>query len=446
MVPFVSSMKTSEQIGDLQSTEVTYRGEWTDRLLQSMRDGRTPTYGNERRFPLIRAERESTAGEEHSHISEVDSDNYHGHRFNDSSVARLQPDAWHETVAWLRREGADVNPHLVSNAIVRGGALIRSVATKRQLQAGGTLLVVPKKLWIHLDNFPKFRDTPGLEGATTADAQLLRLVAALAVEAKKGDASLFAPYLQRLPTLSDYRAFHPRLAEPQLASDFGALHLVRVMKAAGEVDARLIRLIEAWQRDPRRPHELDSVSKDDLQLAFMRFRSRRIGVEGGQSALVPGVDFINPTVGERVNTRLVQQASGFKVIASKNLNTSQEVFVDYCETCDNSRFLASWGIFLEGNSNPLDAKHRPDCLSVRSPLTGQPVVLREVAEAVLDFVEVGTFSTILPRSNLSGRRVPPSCRRDVLAQPEYQGPLRCSLARLAWEYCGDAWRQTVTAA
>eukprot|EP00929_Paragymnodinium_shiwhaense_P065263 TRINITY_DN32735_c0_g1_i2.p1 TRINITY_DN32735_c0_g1~~TRINITY_DN32735_c0_g1_i2.p1 ORF type:complete len:239 (+),score=37.50 TRINITY_DN32735_c0_g1_i2:637-1353(+) len=231
--------------------------------------------------------------------------------------------------------------------------------------------------------------------------------------------------------MAAFNVSHPRLARQRLVSDFGALHLMRLMQAMQQVDHKLAEAFEEWKGMADHPVELNGLTWDDMFLALLRVRSRRMLVEDGQSALIPGVDAMNTAVGENVNVVWRPENIGLTVTALKAMEPGQEVLIEYCSDCDNSKLLAQWGIYLDGNPKKLDSSTAPDCLSVRSPITGQPVVLREVAEAVLDLPvqDADAATARLPR-----------CKEESIRQADRQGPLRCALARLAWEYCGGIWR------
>lgn len=340
--------------------------------------------------------------------------------------------AWPETVEWLKTNGAHVNSHLSA----RQTSTARSVVASAPMRYGDTLLVVPKKLWIHLDNFPTFKDSAGPPKGSPSDVNLLKLAAALASETKKGSRSTWEPYLRRLPTRSDFHAFHPQLADTQLLSDFGALRTARLMHTLRGVDKRLSETFALWQKVHARPREIDRLEWDDIHEALMRLRTRRFSVEGGQSALIPGVDLMNTAVGTRLNTRWVPDwESGFAVSTTRPLNNSEELFLDYCSDCDNNKLVATWGVYQEDNPNKLDMKHAPDCLSMRNQLSAQSVTLREVAETMLEI----SADEAAPMAESTSQAPVPRCKPD-LVESDDQGLIRCSLARLAWEYCGDSWR------
>jgi len=371
----------------------------------------------------------------------------HAAKQGDKAAARAQAGekawlrAWHDIKEWLKSEGAQVHPQLRGILTDYGGVPVRGVTMTSALHLGDTLIVVPRRLWIYVANFPSFQASPGPTKASSADADLLRLAGALATETQKGDDSFWAPYLRQLPTLSDFHAFHPQLADAPLLTDFGALRVMRLAQAMNGIDARLKRLFEAWREEPGHPDEIDSLTWKDMRQALVRIRSRQIDVEDGTSALVPGVDSMNTLPGGRVNTKWSSRRSGFAVSAARRLNGSEEVFIDYCSECDNSRLLSRWGVYFEGNPVALQRKHAPDCLAISSPITGNEAVLREVTEAALELTEKDLMPIKTTSAETAWPPAPPSvprCKMDIV-DSETQGLLRCYLARLAWEYCADVW-------
>lgn len=348
---------------------------------------------------------------------------------------RLQ--AWSMTSAWLRKFGASVNPKLQAQMKVHAGHRVRGVVANDTLKARETLLVIPKRLWLHENNWPSFRYASGPPNMSPKDLSLLKLTAILASETVKGSDSQYAAFIQRMPTMEEFNVSHPRMARERLVSDFGALRLMSLMQVMQQVDTKLAQGFEDWKKMPEHPSELDSLTWEDMFRALLRVRSRRIAVEDGTSALIPAVDLMNTAADKDVNAVWQPENIGFTVNAVKPIEPGQEILIDYCSNCDNQKLLAQWGMYLEGNPNKLDPKKAPDCLSVRSDTTGRPVVLREVAEAVLDLASQDAAGAADAKSGAAGV---PRCKEEGMQQLEQQGPLRCALARLAWEYCGDVWQ------
>lgn len=350
------------------------------------------------------------------------------------------PDAWSETAAWLAANGAEVDSLLRANVTSHGGASIRGVVSGARLGPAETLLRVPRKLWLTLEHFPELQranlskvpacvDLPG----TGKGCSALKEVAAIAAETRKGDASFFAPYLRTLPTLAEIRSFHPLYAGTPIVADFGALSIVTYALRVQFSDNQTRDCFEAWRRSPERPSALAGLSWGDYELALAWFRTRSYSVGLGEGALIPGSDLLNTAKRRSLNTAWSPDGGVFTLRTSASVPAGAELFDTYCSTCDNERMLTNWGVYLEDNPNALsDNKTKLiDCDAVNFlPGEGTADTLREAAEAALDL-----SPTALSEARAEGWRSP-RCRR-TLASP--QGPLRCSLARLAWEYCGRQW-------
>eukprot|EP00747_Dinoflagellata_sp_TGD_P065841 gnl/TRDRNA2_/TRDRNA2_154535_c2_seq1.p1 gnl/TRDRNA2_/TRDRNA2_154535_c2~~gnl/TRDRNA2_/TRDRNA2_154535_c2_seq1.p1 ORF type:complete len:102 (+),score=18.33 gnl/TRDRNA2_/TRDRNA2_154535_c2_seq1:382-687(+) len=97
-----------------------------------------------------------------------------------------------------------------------------------------------------------------------------------------------------------------------------------------------------------------------------------------------------------------------------------------------------WGIFLEDNDFQNDTfsdglgtvKPSQNCNAATkvNGTAATAATLRGVVEAALD------LSLAVPDGILA-----PRCKPSTFTATE-QGPLRCSLARLAWQGCGGEWR------
>merc|ERR1719311_1197284 len=84
-----------------------------------------------------------------------------------------------------------------------------------------------------------------------------------------------------------------------------------------------------------------------------------------------------------------------------------------------------WGIYLEDNTQKVADATRADCRQ-----------LRRATEDALDLGAPGCAASGCGTGE--ARLTAPRCRAATSKSPE-QGPLRCSLARLAWESCSASW-------
>merc|ERR1711974_404942 len=72
------------------------------------------------------------------------------------------------------------------------------------------------------------------------DSQTLKRYVGLALEIRKGNSSFFWPYLKMLPTLNDYRQFHPYLAGNAILADFGQVTLLKYIYKQEVIDLALL--------------------------------------------------------------------------------------------------------------------------------------------------------------------------------------------------------------
>lgn len=114
----------------------------------------------------------------------------------------------------------------------------------------------------------------------------------------------------------------------------------------------------------------------------------------------------------------------------------EELTEEYCSHCSNVEMMAVWGIFLEDNVNAIQKTDTSFCHSTsnsesESNLTRSQssVSLRKVTEAMLDM-----------KSTTNSNWRAPRCQAEAVVTSE-QGPLRCSMARLAWEHCHAEWNR-----
>merc|ERR1719161_1601170 len=93
--------------------------------------------------------------------------------------------------------------------------------------------------------------------------------------------------------------------------------------------------------------------------------------------------------------------------------------------------MATWGVYLEDNGNPL--KLKAHCNAKADPSKpnkhGKFGSLKQAAEAMLDLKGV----ELARKEGWTA----PRCRSGLSCMD--QGPMRCSIARLAFEHCKQEW-------
>jgi len=331
------------------------------------------------------------------------------------------------------QNGAQANEDLRANATLHAGLSVRGIVSTAKIAAPVALLHIPRKLWLTLENFPKLRNAsmPSLKSCQM-EPQLfnqLKLALAVAAETIKGDASFWAPYLSILPDLHDFEMFYPGFAERSLLADFRELPAAETAYHMQISDNQTQRCIDAWQKSSSKPQELSNLKWNDVRLALARVRTRTCSVDDGQLAMVPGFDMLNTAPTTSLNTIWWTSNSGFELQTIKSVAQGTELIDPYCATCDNDVLLGTWGVYLEDNVHRINSSKTVDCAAHVFGLTSNSgKALKEVTTSALQ----------LDDQALSQNWLAPRCKAGTLSSGQ-QGILRCSFARLAWEYCADKW-------
>jgi len=276
-------------------------------------------------------------------------------------------------------------------------------------------------------------------GMQASSLDLLKLAVVVAAETIKGEASWFAQYLQQLPTMQYYRAYHLQYAGEAIMRDFGELPIIRLVQHMQHYNDDLERCFYDWRshfEENGGPDGLLQMQWDDVELALMHCRTRRINLDrDGVVALVPGTDMFNTATAAAVNIDWSLGPSGDSVdvhsFGSVGLGT--ELCIEYCRLCDNSVLLLLWGIYMDANPNVLDpAADRSFCSTSPASVVGgttEASALQDLVASTLD-LNFGSHGVRCPELDaLDGQAI------------QRQAPLRCALARLALEYCAKLWAE-----
>jgi len=334
---------------------------------------------------------------------------------------------------WMTDNGASVEKgKFQAESTHHGGATIRGIVSKEDLPSKENLLVIPRKLWLVLDNFPEFKDAQlddlaECKPLSKVNLRLLQLSAAVAKEARMGGESFYQPYLSTLPTLGDFRSFHPRFISTSVARDFQGLPQVNIAMLQRKADFALRACFEAWKASsPTSP--VAGLSWDTHMLLGLAWHRTRAYNVGDSPALIPGADLFNTGPKNTLNTKWIASKDVFTVQTMTPLHARDELLDSYCVSCSNDKMLGIWGVYLEDNQNVL---HHDDSLVCSRSL-------RSVVEANLDMQEAAIHEA------LAEHWTAPRCHAAAFANPD-QGPLRCAFSRLSWENCADKWGYRVTA-
>jgi len=348
-----------------------------------------------------------------------------------SSIMKTQS-AWPELSKWLTDQGGWFQSSIKSTLTSHGGAMIRGLVLDSGSFMGTTLLEIPRALWLELRFWPHLEQKSLAHHSTCSDlsdseVHRLKFASGLAIESRKGNASEHNVYLRHLPTLSEYQSFHPSFMNPRLQQDFCSMPVVEFAQKAQADEARMKACFLDWKSEPQ--SSVKDVNWDEISSGLSHLRNRGFIVEKNP-LMIPIVDLINTEQSDAVNADVNFNMDVVSLVVSSTwVESGQELLYGYCTTCDNNIMLSQWGVFLEGNTNPLPADHSVDChgkQGAANTSSGHTKSLQEVASSALDL-----------KNYLEGSV--PRCKADTFASE--QGALRCSLARLAWDYCGRTWMQ-----
>jgi len=320
------------------------------------------------------------------------------------------------------------------------------VGPGRMMTNSSLVVLVPSKLFVSKANFPISMQSLAPLGNKKCERDLhFQLAVAWAGEVKKGGSSFYAPYFRVLPTMAEFRSFHPITAKPSLLRDFQPLPVMEIVRSVQARDMALASCFQAWQRMPGADLHLARLTWEDVYTALLQLRTRSHGINEVDAAMVPGADMLNVGMSSAgldgtgsLNTEWNISDGWFAVKTNAPVAAGQELSERYCDECGNDLLLPVWGIFLEHNPHPLAHQKESEVrCHAKLPWQEQPrasyKTLREATEAALD---IPTGAT--QQRNRTMRA--PRCKASAMASE--QGPLRCSLARYAWEYCHLQWAST----
>lgn len=342
----------------------------------------------------------------------------------------MDMDAWKESTEFLlsmKLDTAEVNSNLMTGVTQHGGQEVRGIISSAAIKGKTNLLVIPKKAWMTLDNFPEMRDSSLI---CQDNHQELKMATAIGIEAAKQRSSKWSPYLTTLPGYKDFHAFYPRWADDELMEEFSALPLVKGLKDFKDSEEKVKKCWEEWKENgPESIEGVAATSWDDVKLALAQWRTRNHNItdsKGNYShALLPAADLMNTGTSEQVNTAWWfedtdhdGESDHYYLQSKGDAPKGEEYFEAYCSTCTNHDMLLSWGIYIENNDNTLDKLDDEACSQLK----------RHFGD-YLDFSDQ-------PKEAVRSPRCQPSTVKLV------QGPMRCSLTRLAYESCGEKYKPT----
>jgi len=343
---------------------------------------------------------------------------------------------WLEISRWINENGGYIDPNVGANLTSHNGFNIRGVTVSgKAVSSGERLFYVPKKLWLSLDKFPDIKNVQLAHVPHCGHPfqeehlNLIKIAGALARERRKGNASVFHVYISRLPSLEDFRSFHPRFMKADVQEDFAGLPLIDIVQELQQFDSELRNCFHSWTQAENSP--VAGISADEFDLAQTQFRTRAFGSGESFPSMVPGADLLNTARSIRFNTRWEIIGDNFLMKADwGGAASGTELYDEYCETCGNDMMMTLWGLYLEDNRNPLKTQAHCNAKADQNPhKPGKFGSLQQAAEAMLDLKG-------LELARKEDWRAP-RCRSELSSMD--QGPMRCSLARLAFEHCKQEW-------
>jgi len=121
---------------------------------------------------------------------------------------------WARLCTWMEDYcGGEGMQNILAGEFEHGGHMVRGVAAAVDLKADQNVLCVPSKCWLKIGTeSERVRQMTNRQDC----GELERFAIHVAEENRKGEASVWAPYLQMLPTEAVYRNFHPAYLEGKL--------------------------------------------------------------------------------------------------------------------------------------------------------------------------------------------------------------------------------------
>jgi len=343
------------------------------------------------------------------------------------SVRMSNHTMFQDVFQWMEQHGANISKGIAVSSVPHGGISVRGLVSSSKISENENLVQVPKRLWFHVHNYPEIEtaDLSNIVACSEIGEDFLDVIitaAALALEAKKGNTSFYAPFFAYLPTLDEYRSFIPDMASDSIMQEFRSVHFVRHRLSRWRFELKTLRsCFEAWKRKPKAPAGISALDWDtDMQVARLHWQTRGYNSEKLGSIMVPLADLANARAGTGSNTWWVEEDDAFIVRSSHVIGVGSEVYEEYAKETHNADALYSWGMYFE--TNPM--QQPPDSFDEESCTPD----LRALVESILED----------PQANKNKNLLAPRCKVSAL-RDQHQGPIRCSLARLSYETCSRFW-------
>jgi len=248
----------------------------------------------------------------------------------------------------------------------------------------------------------------------------LKAMMLLAVERSKGRASDFVAYFDLLPSRAEQEESDLFFAGESILEDFAMLPVVNFWR---RIQKEQYQELESCFHILRGLLEGVEVEWKDVEGLLRIHGSRHFNAKPADvEFLAPAADMVNTGRPEQLNlspalimTSPDAPQATLRLTASRFIAPGEELITSYFDSLDNEDVLFRWNMYLEGNPEILDASDEP-CFDEQGTWRS----------ATLSMLEPVTQELPVPR-----------CKAASLSS--FQGPLRCSLARLAFELCGQLW-------
>jgi len=348
-------------------------------------------------------------------------------------LGRADDGSVHEVLQWLISNGATLNEAVGSNFFMHGGANVRGLLTSRRLPKQTNVMFVPRRLWLEPNSFPEFVHSKLPSSCDVGGAYWeneLKFAAALAAEVEKGASSFHYTYLKHLPSMEEFHSFIPWMMEESLQADFPTLPLVDYVRSMQAHFKAIESCFDSWAKTDNSPAKGLTWEQTLLAISWLRTRSYTIhdpSKQEGVAVLIPGCDMVNTAEGAELNVGYEVSQAGFAIKTQGTpLSAASELEENYCSNCTNSEMVKHWGVYLEKNPFPIEP----------SPESCDGEDFDSNINAM--FTKKSTLAALEdPAPAIAAGLRSPRCHANIWSTK--QGPLRCALARLAWETCAEEW-------
>eukprot|EP00164_Ancoracysta_twista_P002796 GFYU01003721.1.p1 GENE.GFYU01003721.1~~GFYU01003721.1.p1 ORF type:complete len:557 (-),score=194.55 GFYU01003721.1:268-1938(-) len=259
-----------------------------------------------------------------------------------TTVGPKQAKAMAFFVKWLKANKA-VLDNVKFHDFTHQNSTERGLQVTADVEAGTVLIKIPRTIIMTPARLPEH-----LAGNITGLDAHRRLAAYLAIEKNKKD-SMWKPYIDILPTMEEYRHFHPLVATEEELSMYEGLPLVEKIRKRND---ELLKAYDAIHKN-KLFHKVANFTFDDFRWANVVVTSRAYAV-GETEGLVPFADCANTGKQDEIQTEWQYNpgAKMFVVKAARALQKGEELLEAYQPGKDMAYYSRVYGIILPDNKAP----------------------------------------------------------------------------------------------